>query len=192
MRVLKAITLFAILSATFISCSTDNNEDIASKEEVMLKNNSNYAIQNFESALRKVSSDVKNIVDRDDFNKNPEAYEKELQIVLNPLVSPSKDLIKMMNITEAEVPGIHTSFTEHQTIATGLLIYSQQTADSDPSVLDCVARAFVGLELHEGFWSSFTNRRVLIKAVGKVASRYLGAIGAALIVYDFVDCMEWI
>lgn len=62
-------------------------------------------------------------------------------------------------------------------------------AKSRPDVLDCAATAFVGMELRAGFWSSFTTRRAILRVVGRLAARTLGFLGAALIVYDFADCM---
>lgn len=148
-------------------------------------------IQEFEAKLYSVTPELKQIVENPEFNNNPELYKEDLEFVLNPLVDISQRLMIAAGINESEVPElIDNPLSDSQIIGIGILIYSQETmSSSGNSVLDCVARAFVGFELHEGFWSSFTTRRALITAVGKVASRYLGAIGVALIVYDFVDCM---
>ncbi|MFL9839077.1 hypothetical protein ABS768_16335 [Flavobacterium sp. ST-75] len=192
-NVFQKFILFTVFGSLMISCTSDDNStNIQTKTiETQFKSTSSAMIE-FETTLKNVSLKVAEIVKSEGYSKDPESYEETLNLAMAPLVVPSRKLITEAKITSEEAPAIST-LTDLQTIQTGLLIYTHNTVQNDdPSVLDCVARAFVGLELHEGFWGSFATRRALVTAIGKVASRYLGAIGVALIVYDFTDCMGWI
>lgn len=196
----KRALFFTVISSMVMSCSNDEslalNEDAknaAGTSSIPYK--TEIDVREYERALRSVGEDVSAIVENPDFDRDPSRFEEDLKAALAPLVAPSRELVAAARITDEEIPGFsEIALTDTQYIEIGVAIYANQIAASggDPSVLDCVARAFVGLELHEGFWKSFTTRRALIKAVGKIATRYLGFVGAGLIVYDFIDCMEWI
>jgi hypothetical protein len=62
--------------------------------------------------------------------------------------------------------------------------------DIQSDTVDCILRATGIQAIHEAFWGNFTNRRVLLRAVGRLATRAAVWIGAALIVADFVLCMN--
>lgn len=123
--------------------------------------------------------------------------EADAQEFLEPFVNETRNLLLQEGITQTEIIDEFGSLDAPELALVGISIIEmeennyQMQVQGGPSVLDCVARAFVGFELHEGFWSQFSNRRLLLRAIGKVATRYLGAVGAALIVYDFGDCMGW-
>ncbi|MET0393616.1 MAG: hypothetical protein ABW019_10770 [Chitinophagaceae bacterium] len=57
------------------------------------------------------------------------------------------------------------------------------------SLFGCAMQAIGINTLYEAWFDKFATKRMLIAAVGKVASRYLGWVGAAIAVYDFIDCM---
>jgi hypothetical protein len=141
----------------------------------------------------KVISDIKS---NESFKSNPESFEGKLRDAIVPLYPISKKVIAESGITSNEIPELQT-FTDDQLVAVGTLIIGQQAIVGSnettlSSVAECVGYAFLGVELHSSFWGSFTTRRAVIAAIGKIAAKYLGAIGVALITYDFVDCMGWI
>lgn len=109
---------------------------------------------------------------------------------IEPIVVETRNLLISEGISESEIIEAFGAIDAPEIALAGISIVEyEKKLSSNPAVLECVTRAFVGFDLHDGFWSNFTNRRTLIRAVGKMATRYLGVIGAALIVYDFADCM---
>jgi len=57
------------------------------------------------------------------------------------------------------------------------------------STFGCVMQAIGITSLYNTWFDKFATKRMLISAVGKLATRYLGYVGAAVAVYDFIDCM---
>lgn len=53
----------------------------------------------------------------------------------------------------------------------------------------CITQAIGINALYDAWFDKFATKRMLIAAVGKLATRYLGWVGAAVAVYDFIDCM---
>jgi hypothetical protein len=53
----------------------------------------------------------------------------------------------------------------------------------------CAMQAIGISALYHTWFDKFATKRMLIAAVGKLATRYLGWVGAAVAVYDFIDCM---
>ncbi|QSS96679.1 hypothetical protein [Psychroflexus sp. ALD_RP9] len=188
----KNCIFFILISLLTISCSEVlNNEDINSEITEFRQKNSN----NLELSLKNQMNEMTKFVNSDG---TPSSVfdEQKAKSVLMPFVNKTKDLLISEGISEQEIIDEFGSLDSPELALVGIAIIetqNQQISESDsPSVLDCVARAFVGIKLHEGFWSNFTNRRVLLRAVGKLATRTLGWVGAALVVYDFTDCMGWI
>lgn len=77
-------------------------------------------------------------------------------------------------------------------------LYAQQTQteqDQLDTVGGCIADA-IGITAVFEILSNGANKRMkkaaIRKVIRKVATRTLGVVGAALAVYDFVDCMDWI
>ncbi len=65
------------------------------------------------------------------------------------------------------------------------------TNAANPSVFDCAMEALgIPAGLIMGSAKSF-SRAALIKAAKKLLFRTVGWIGAAVMIYDFGDCMEW-
>ncbi|HLN94087.1 MAG TPA: hypothetical protein VK183_00530 [Flavobacterium sp.] len=180
---------FFVIVGLLASCSPDSSSSMPEANMTV----SSSAIKDFEIALTTVAPKVQELTQSADFQASPESFEREVIEIMAPLVAPSERLMSEANINASEVPELEgVTLDEGQLVQIGLLIYASETMAQRNSVLECVERAFVGFELHEGFWSQFGNRRLLLRAIGKVATRYLGAIGAILIVADFVDCMGWL
>lgn len=180
---------FLAIASLLTGCSTDSAS--APQEANLIASSS--SIKEFEIALTSVAPRIKEITNSPEFIENPRAFEEQVTLTLKPLVEPSLRLMAEADINDKEVPELAgVTLDDGQIAQIGILIYANQTMAERNSVADCVARAFVGFDLHEGFWKQFGNRRLLLRAIGKVATRYLGAIGAILIVADFVDCMGWL
>lgn len=66
------------------------------------------------------------------------------------------------------------------------------TIARENTTFGCMMQA-VGIQhAAEIFLNKTLTKRAIIAIVGKVASRYLGAVGALIAAYDFVDCMGWL
>lgn len=185
-----SILLLFLVSFSFYSCSIENDESVIEKKIDAKKLASTLKLQ-----LRKVkeNQNLNNSLQM----RGTSLSEADAQEFLEPFVNETRNLLLQEGITQTEIIDEFGSLDAPELALVGISIIEmeennyQMQVQGGPSVLDCVARAFVGFELHEGFWSQFSNRRLLLRAIGKVATRYLGAVGAALIVYDFGDCMGW-
>lgn len=185
-----SILLLFLVSFSFYSCSSENDESVIEKKIDAKKLASTLKLQ-----LRKVkeNQNLNNSLQM----RGTSLSEADAQEFLEPFVNETRNLLLQEGITQTEIIDEFGSLDAPELALVGISIIEmeennyQMQVQGGPSVLDCVARAFVGFELHEGFWSQFSNRRLLLRAIGKVATRYLGAVGAALIVYDFGDCMGW-
>ena len=60
-------------------------------------------------------------------------------------------------------------------------------------VMDCLGRVFLGVNLADFIFGSATNftMATALGIAGRVASRTLGVVGAAVAIADFGDCMGW-
>lgn len=185
-----ASLLITLVSFSFYSCSSENDENVIEKKIDAKKLASTLKLQ-----FSKVKENQK--LSNSLQMRGTGLTEADAQEFLEPFVNETRNLLLQEGITQAEIIHEFGSLDAPEIALVGISIIEmeednyQMQVQGGPSVLDCVARAFVGFELHEGFWSQFSNRRLLIRAIGKVATRYLGAVGAALIVYDFGDCMGW-
>jgi hypothetical protein len=185
-----ASLLITLVSFSFYSCSSENDENVIEKKIDAKKLAS---ILKLQLNKAKENQNLNNSFQM----RGTGLTETDAQEFLEPFVSETRNLLLQEGITQAEIIHEFGSLDAPEIALVGISIIEmeednyQMQVQGGPSVLDCVARAFVGFELHEGFWNQFSNRRLLIRAIGKVATRYLGAVGAALIVYDFGDCMGW-
>lgn len=109
MKTYKAIfTVFATMiigAFTITSCSDD---DINSNEN---RQNTSHLrvvgtdlIQEFEDKFNSIEPQLREIIETPDFRSNPELYERDLELVLEPLVGISQRLMIAADINENEVP----------------------------------------------------------------------------------------
>jgi len=104
-------------------------------------------------------------------------------------------MLNQYGISDQEIIEDYGSLDSPELIYVGMYLANddslnfQQQSNSSSQVVDCLLRATGTQAFHDAFWGSFTNRRMLLRAVGRFATRTLGWIGAALIVADFADCM---
>lgn len=179
--------VFGLIATTLLAFNGN-----AQEEQIKI---SSQTLEKYKVICSDVAKKIEKIKTDSKFKENPESFEEEIKETTKPLLDVSKELITESGITPRDVVEIsQESFTDEQTIVTGLLLYSSQTdlTIESNSVGGCIANAVVGIELHEGFWSSFSNRRTMLRLLGRTLTRALGPIAAALMVYDFVDCMGWI
>jgi hypothetical protein len=191
------------LTAMSIQSCTENDSLIEPVDKAV-------ALRNFESKMVQILPSVKSSLDK--FNSNPNArVNAEIEILENfrPLLNDSKVLLESYDIDYKQ------SFDENdpRIVLAGFLIVSIEKrfeslqarnsdasgriAQAEGSWWDCALEA-VGVaavsELIASFGSSAAvqaSSSVILKAVGKVASRYAGWIGAAIMVADFTECMGY-
>lgn len=174
---------FVLLSTFIVSCSTEENETISLNENASI------------NTLRELVKSQTNINSgKKTYFKKSNLTEAEAEIMLEPIINETVSVLINSGISEDEIVSEFGSLKSPEIVLMSVALLSETNENKNTyakggDVLDCAARAFVGIELHEGFWKSFTNRRVLMKAVGKLATRALGFVGAALVAYDFADCM---
>jgi hypothetical protein len=199
---ISILTLFLMTIVSIQSCNESESLIEPVDKEIALKN--------FESKMVQILPSVKSALDK--FKSNPNArVNAEMEILENfrPLLNDSKALLQAYEIDYKE------SFDENdpKIVLAGFLIVSIEkrlqateldksdisgrTAEAEGSWWDCALEA-VGVaavsELIASFGSSAAiqaSSSVILKAVGKVASRYAGWIGAAIMVADFTECMGY-
>lgn len=157
------------------SCSLDQTEvDDFQGIEMISKS----SVANIESELRKIN--LKNLSNWD---------ESKSKMELMPVIDATVSLLNKEGISNQEIIEEFGSLDNPEILYLSLGIVEYEASIQKADGVDCLLRA-TGLDVfHRGFWSSFSTRRALLRAVGKVATRTLGWFGAALIVADFADCM---
>lgn len=80
-----------------------------------------------------------------------------------------------------------------RTNATGTSNHNDQAivfeTSRENTVLGCLVQAVGIRALYDAWYDKFATKRMLITMIGKIAARYMGFVGTALAVYDFIDCM---
>ncbi|WP_426431468.1 hypothetical protein ACPX19_03290 [Winogradskyella sp. HB-48] len=175
---MKKVSILFFVLFIFLSCSTEEanlNEELIN-DEVILKSNAN----NIESEMKKI--DFSNVTNWD---------ENESKTKLMPVINETIKLLNSEGISNQEIIDEFGSLDNPEILylSMGIVEYEGSSSIQKADTVDCLLRA-TGLDaFHQGFWNSFSNRRALLRAVGRVATRTLGWIGAALIVADFAHCM---
>ncbi|WP_438969256.1 hypothetical protein [Nonlabens sp.] len=136
---------------------------------------------------------IRNVVSQIDIENLDEKTSME---TLDPLIDATLIALNNDGITNEEIIESFGSLQNPAIALVGIGIAASNAMDNiesgDPDPINCLGRAYLGMDLQKGFWSQFRNRRVMLKAIGKAASRTLGWVGTALLVYDFADCMGWL
>lgn len=147
--------------------------------------------------------------------KNNRQLEQKAKRIMKPLVEETKDLLLTYNVTEDEVTrefedpndprialvGLFLLAAEndekketavHFAQAFGTFSFAQTTelAEAKPDWVDCMITA-VGIDVAVEFLKGNVTEAIAKKAIRKIASRVLGAIGAAIAAYEFASCMGW-
>ncbi|WP_299128109.1 hypothetical protein [uncultured Winogradskyella sp.] len=175
---MKKISVLLVVLLIFTSCSKEEanvNEQIVN-DEAFSKSN----ITNIENEIRKI--DFSNVANWD---------ENQSKTILMPVINETIKLLNNEGISNQEIIDEFGSLDNPEILylSMGIVEYEGQSSYQKGDTVDCLLRA-TGLDaFHQGFWNSFSNRRALLRAVGRVATRTLGWFGAALIVADFAHCM---
>ncbi|QBA65493.1 hypothetical protein [Muriicola soli] len=145
-----------------------------------------------------------------------QALEKETREVLLPMVNGTKALLKSYNVNEKDLRQEFQEKDDPRIALVGLMIlaseskeqmavarnfvnafrtvgYSLQGAtleEAKKDWVDCLIVA-VGIDVVVDFVNGNVTEAIAKKAIKKIASRALGAIGAAIAVYEFGSCMGW-
>ena len=93
--------------------------------------------------------------------------EDDAREILKPIIHETLSILLNEGISKSEIIDQFGSLKSPEIAVVGIVLLAEDVgatksnsyASKEQSVLDCAARAFVGMELHEGFWSSFTNKK---------------------------------
>lgn len=184
MKNLKFYAFLFLLSSFISSCVNEENNIFELNEHA-----------NVES-LREVVKTQTSFNKKTKFSKRSNLNEDEAKVFLEPIINETVSVLLNSGISENEIITEFGSLNSPEIALMSVALLNENSSyntenqsKKERDVIDCAARAFTGIKIHEGFWNSFTNRRVLLRAVGKLATRTLGFVGAALVVYEFADCM---
>lgn len=208
---MKSIIKLSIFTSVFLfmsSCSNNNDDSFTEKSEV----NQNYLLRENNKEL-----DLTNLVIKKEVMNNivteislikaniNNVEEEQVKSILNPLLENGKILHSEMlsflerngelqNLNSSEIEEI-TNLTDEQLIELSFITYNQSryaTSSIDwPRVRSCASFA-LGIQ---GIKTLYTNTLALgtvetmVGALKLIGKRYLGYIGIALMIYDFMDCI---
>ncbi|PQJ31067.1 hypothetical protein BST92_03620 [Nonlabens arenilitoris] len=116
--------------------------------------------------------------------------EESAQLLIEPIIDQTVSQLISEGISEQEIIEEFGSLKSPNLIHMSLAMVASDKVEVKADTVDCILRATGIQAIHEAFWGNFTNRRLLLRAVGRLATRAAGWIGAALIVADFVLCMN--
>lgn len=175
---MKKISILLVVLCIFTSCSREEanvNEQVIN-DEFFTKS----SVVNIETEMKKI--DFSNIANWD---------ENQSKTILMPVINETIKLLNIEGVSNQEIINEFGSLDNPEILYLSLDIVEYEGSSSlqKADTIDCVLRATGIQTLHDAFWGLFTNRRTLLRAVGRIATRTLGWFGAALIVADFADCM---
>lgn len=197
---LSNITTILILSFLISSCTSDIAEAPTKPDEINVELTSVEDLNNLSQELQKVIP----IEVLSDINSNKKyslnsAQEKKLKEIFKPLLNTGstfrKDLIERSSDSEA-INGLE-NLNEIELMFLGMLSAASQGNNTKgktlvtPRWVNCVASATgitaINTILNTGELYAASTGLQVVKAIGK---RYLGYVGLAVAVYNFVECMN--
>jgi len=147
--------------------------------------------------------------------KNSHQLEQKAKRIMKPLVEETKELLLTYNVTEEEVTrefedpndprialiGLFLLAAENdekkeiagnfaQAFGSFSIAQTNELTEAKPDWVDCMITA-VGIDVAVEFLKGNITEAIAKKAIRKIASRVLGAIGAAIAAYEFASCMGW-
>ena len=147
--------------------------------------------------------------------KSNRQLEHKARRIMKPLVEETKELLLTYNVTEDEVTkefedpndprialvGLFLLAAENnqkkevavnfaQAFGTFSFAQTNELTEAKPDWVDCMITA-VGIDVAVEFLKGNVTEAIAKKAIRKVASRVLGALGAAIAAYEFASCMGW-
>ena len=171
-------------------------ENIAKQTTFKLKNSLNYKMS------------VMNVNRKDTLSKEV-MTEIEAKSQLLPLLEASKELLLSYGIDETEISeslakddprivllslAIFSSKFKNHDVALNLnsLLGTELYANkADPDAYDCAVKSAGIKTIYEIFKDGVVTKALLKKALKTIGSKYIGALGIALGLYEFGSCMEW-
>lgn len=213
------VAIFAIkillLGGLFIfqSCQTGSEEvyenlelDLASSKFENLVKNQTLEIQGLMIKHQQLAT-----TKTANFNKMNAHLEKEAKEVMLPIVDGTKELLQLYGIDESDFTEEFEDINDPRIAFIGLAILAAKDEASNQIVInftcffsqsvyaqgwyDCALRS-VGIDaiievVNNKALGSKAAKKLIKKAIRKVAMRAVGWIGAAIAVYEFGDCMKW-
>jgi hypothetical protein len=116
--------------------------------------------------------------------------EPSAQLLIEPIIDQTVAQLISEGISEEEIIDAFGSLKNPNLINMSLVLVASHNVEAKADTVACILRATGIQAIHEAFWGNFINRRVLLRAVGRLSTRAAGWIGAALIVADFALCMN--
>ncbi|NNG11326.1 MAG: hypothetical protein HKM92_14255 [Arenibacter sp.] len=147
--------------------------------------------------------------------KSNRQLEHKARRIMKPLVEETKELLLTYNVTEDEVTKEFEDPNDPRIALVGLFLLAAENnqkkevavnfaqafgafsfaqtnelTEAKPDWVDCMITA-VGIDVAVEFLKGNVTEAIAKKAIRKVASRVLGALGAAIAAYEFASCMGW-
>ena len=147
--------------------------------------------------------------------KSNRQLEHKAKRIMKPLVEETKELLLTYNVTEEEVTREFEDANDPRIALVGLFILAAENeekkkvavnfaqafgtfsfaqtnelTEAKPDWVDCMITA-VGIDVAVEFLKGNVTEAIAKKAIRKIASRVLGALGAAIAAYEFASCMGW-
>lgn len=191
------------------SCQKDNNDlFLNSKKEVTLNN--------FKKVIIEITPRIQTLVEKERLmlaNKSTNhketlaKIEEETKQELIGLVSSSKELFKLYDVTENDISQEFDNLNDPRIALVGLMIFTAETKDKEVALnfasllatpayamnqqWECVMEA---IGLPGGMIAGGMKRmtvKALLKSAAKLAGRALGWVGLAWAVADYTSCMGY-
>ncbi len=201
------LLLFAGTSL-FQSCQKDDTSVSEHKKEI--------ALNKFENLVKMTLPKIENISSKKQRPIEPNnnyyaGIEAEARQTMTPLVEGTKELLKLYGITESDFSEEFTNTNDPRIALIGIAILADKKDKNKQTVMnftnmfgqtayaqnwyDCALRS-AGIDaiieiFNKKAIGSKIAKKMLKKAIKKVATRTLGWIGAAIAVYEFGYCMGW-
>ncbi|MCU0382441.1 MAG: hypothetical protein MUF68_00110 [Cyclobacteriaceae bacterium] len=170
-----------------------------------------YDFRHFHNELLVLSKKVEELKTKSKANATEfQISEEEAQSLIQPLVVQSKQLIESYGIeTNSELE----QTSDEDLVVSALSIYraevllangytleqiendlNNQTNLRKQDVIDCLGDVLIVGAVISGLQQGAKklSKELAIKAIKKVAARFLGPIGAMIAVFEFSDCMGWL
>ena len=211
LRLSVLVSIFLVFPVAFVSCEKDVVTEeypgfsITTKEAAFLKNKLQAQLPMIKALALTNDYQLK--------STNTIALEsnKELSVLLSELSSESLCMLESYGINYADIEQYVDSIDDPRIAIIGMVFISLQekrisensvrlkssSTEGDEfsygQVMDCLGRVFLGVNLADFVFGSATKftMATALGIAGRVASRTLGVVGAAIAVADFGDCMEW-
>jgi len=215
--VIKVCLLGAAI--TLESCQSNEEEHKTQQQEEALTS-FEVLVKNTTPKIKDLMEDHPNVLKNPDLldQKSVQKLEKEVNILLQPLVHSTRKLLKRYEVEEEYLNQEFKDPNDPRIALVGLLLlaaenkekqavalnfaqafgtfsYAQDAPNNEitedkPDWVVCMITA-VGIDAVVEFLKGNVTEAIAKKAIKKIASRTLGLLGAAVALYEFGNCMDW-